>query len=427
MNPTSNISEEMPLLSNNGAQLPSYKVISLDIARKGARQYVVQSVECGLREGLSTFKLRIAKPHVPAFPGMCVPIAGVIDYYTQEKGCRFLPSKSVRQHGYLYNTSFLAPKQLKSLDKSPSSFLDCVWKFTWDDEYEIVTGIVQSLREKMVFKSGMLEGIELCLHEIMDNVLNHSVAFEAQSKTPVGYVMVQCSADAKSVSLAVYDNGQGILKSFESSGYNPKTNEEAIELALQKNVTSGSGAGRGMWMLARVVELCGGSLEVSSGPAKYLLKHVGTGEAPYPKTAAIGSDITGTTSVDFFLDASKGVDLVKAFEGYEPTNLWHEAHERNESTLVFDVSKESRGTGTRYDARKFRNVVRNAYEKRCQHVVLDFSSVKIMSFSYADELVARLIDDMGHVRFMQDFSLRNLSPLNIVIMDEALASHIWRR
>lgn len=426
MKASSKTPNEAPVVARDSMQRSPYKIISLDIARKGARQYLVQSIERGLREGVSTFKLRIAKPHSPAFPGMCVPIGGVIDYYIQEKGCRFLSSKSVRQHGYLYNTSFLAPKRL-NLNDLPTSFLDCVWRFTRDDEYEIVTGMVQSLREKMVFKPGMLEGIELCLHEVMDNVLNHSVPFECRDEEPVGYVMVQCGSDAKRVSLAVYDNGQGILRSFESSGYNPKTNEEAIELALRKNVTSGYGAGRGMWMLARVIELCGGSLEVSSGSAKYLLEHLDAEKAPCPKTVAIGSDIVGTTSVDFFLDAARGVDLVKAFEGYEPTSLWHEAHEQSEATLVFDVAKESHGTGTRHDARRFRNVVRNAYEKRRQHVILDFGSVRVMSSSYADELIARLIDDMGHVRFMQDFSLNNLSPLSSVIVDEALASHIWKR
>lgn len=405
-----------------------FKVITLDIVRKGARQYLVQSIESGLRAGLTVFKIRLKKADIPVFPSACVSIAGVMDFYAREKGCAFLSSGSVMRNGYLSRTGFLSPKCLSDFNSSRnSSFLDRVWKFTSDDEYNLVTGIIQSLREKVVFGPGTLEGVELCLHEVMDNVLNHSVPYElTDGQAPVGYVMVQCNAENGSLSLAVYDNGQGIWQSFAESDYTPTTHRDAIELALQKNVTGGHGAGRGMWMLARVVETCGGALEVSSGSAKYQLMHSVEREKVSPSVVEIGSDIIGTTLVDFRLNTNKSIDLVAAFEGYEPTNLWHESHEQDDTTLVFDVAKESRGVGTRYDARRFRNVIRNAHEDKKQKVVLDFASVEVMSSSYADELLGCLIDDIGHVRFMEGFSLRNLSSLNTLIVDKALASHAWK-
>ena len=60
MKASSKTPNEAPVVARDSMQRSPYKIISLDIARKGARQYLVQSIERGLREGVSTFKLRIA-------------------------------------------------------------------------------------------------------------------------------------------------------------------------------------------------------------------------------------------------------------------------------------------------------------------------------------------------------------------------------
>lgn len=400
-----------------------YKIITLDIARKGARQHVIKTVEEGLASGLNTFKIRIARPNSPAYPSMCVPIAGTFDYYRHEKNCVFISTGSMKSSPYLYKTHFLDPRSFDTSQAKAVDFLNCVWRFTPIDEFEIVSGIVRSIRSKRELEPGVIESIELCLHEIMDNVLNHSLPDEDQSEIPLGYVMAQCHQESETVAFAVFDNGQGIPKSFERSKYQPKTAEEAIRLALSKNVTSGKGAGRGMWMLSSIVKSSRGMIEISSDRARYLLTHNEDNEDAEPVFSKIGAEINGTTSVDFRLRTNRQINIAQALDGHEPVDLWLQNHEIDEDTIVFNIEKESRGTGTRYAARELRNIVINASRQRGQRVILDFRDTSIVSSSYTDELIGKLIDEIGFVRFIDRFRLRNLSETNALIIDEALLSH----
>lgn len=398
--------------------LPPYKMINLNIARKGSRQHIIKIVEDGLESGFHVFKVRLSEPNPPAFPSSCVPIAGIIDYYKQERNCKFLTSNSVR-NTYLYRTCFMAPKTYSTASGS-TDFLDRVWRFSPSDEYEIVSGIVHSIRCKIQMEPGVIESIELCLHEVMDNVLNHSIIND-EKEVPLGYVMAQCHQESSTVAFAVYDNGRGILRSFDGSDYNPETAEEAIQLALKKNVTNGRGAGRGMWMLSSIVAASKGLLEVSSDKAKYRLQH--EAEDAIPVFSKIGSEIHGTTSVDFRLRTNSTIDIAKALDGHTPTDLWLEEHEQDDETIVFNVERESRGTGTRYAAKAFRTIALNASRQKAQRVVLDFSDTSIVSSSYADELIGKMIDELGFVQFIDRFSLRNVSRTNALIIDEALITH----
>lgn len=415
------ISCDWSMMDKNGNHIP-YKIITLNIARKGARQHIVKTVDDGLKAGLNTFKIRLSAPNPPTYPNTCVPVAGILDHYRQKYGCTFIPAGNVRASTYLYKTRFLMPKSYSDEDRYRTDFLDCVWRFSSQDEYELVSGIVHSIRSKIRLESGVIESIELCLHEIMDNVLNHSLPSEANDE-PIGYVMAQCHQENETVAVAVYDNGQGILKSFEGSNYHPETAEEAIQLALTKNVTNGNGAGRGMWMLASIVAASKGLIEISSDRAKYHLQHdeQSTGTPTYSK---IGSEINGTTSVDFRLRTNTAIDIADALEGHTPVDLWLEGHEADADTILFDIERESHGTGTRHAARALRTIVVNASRQRGQRVVLDFANTSIVSSSYADELIGKAIDELGFTRFAERFSLRNVSETNALIIDEALFSHI---
>ncbi len=412
-------------MNSNGqeGQKRSYKIITIDVARKGARQHVIKSVEDGISSGLSTFKIRTQKANPPAYPSMCVPLAGVLDQFVRERGCTFLPTESVKSSTYLFQTFFLNPKTYNN-ELNRCDFLDKVWRFSSEDEFEIVSGIVRSIRGRMKLAPGVIESIELCLHEIMDNVLNHSLPESAGNETPIGYVMAQCHQENKTIAIAVHDNGQGILNSFNNSSYHPETAKQAIELALTKNVTNGRGAGRGMWMLSSIVSSSRGMIEISSESARYRLVHNDEGAEAKPVFSKIGSEIKGTTTVDFRLRADRPIDIGNALDGHIPVDLWLEDHEIDDHSIRFSVREESRGTGTRHAAKQFRNVVFNAIAQKGHRAILDFEGTGIISSSYADELLGKLIDDFGLVRFMERFQLCNVSDTNALIIDEALGTRV---
>ena len=121
--------------------------------------------------------------------------------------------------------------------------------------------------------------------------------------------------------------------------------------------------------------------------------------------------------------AIEKIRIENALFGYIPTDLWEENHELNENTLVFEIAKESQGTGTRYAANRLRNVIRNAFEQSGKKILIDFDNTSIVTSSYADELLGKMIEEVGFVKYMTYFSITNVSPINEMMINEALKRH----
>ena len=65
--------------------------------------------------------------------------------------------------------------------------------------------------------------------------------------------------------------------------------------------------------------------------------------------------------------------------------------------------------GGRYDARKLRMVASNAAIGSDARAVLDSSGIERVSFSFADELVRKLVDECGFLGFSKAFKTENTS------------------
>ena len=137
-----------------------------------------------------------------------------------------------------------------------ASFLDKVWRFDRNTHFDVVSGIIDSLRKTTVLAPGLLHGIEYGLNEISDNVLVHST--KMQSEHVEGYVMAQVHRQSNKVAIAVHDDGIGIPNSLRSGGVAFADTKEAIQLALSKGVTDGNGAGNGLWLLDSIVDAASG-------------------------------------------------------------------------------------------------------------------------------------------------------------------------
>ena len=177
-------------------------------------------------------------------------------------------------------------------------------------------------------------------------------------------------------------------------------------------------------MLSSIVASSRGMIEIASDSARYRLVHNEVGDKATPVYSKIGSEIQGTTTVDFRLRTDRPINIGLALDGHIPVDLWLENHEIDDYSIKFIVREESHGTGTRYAARRFRNMILNASMQKGHRVILDFKGVGIISSSYADELLGKLIDDFGLVRFMERFQLRDVSDTNAIIIDEALSTRV---
>lgn len=199
---------------------------------KGAPSFLYRTLENALSRGISTFKVRIQNPEKGIYPNFCVPIAGIVRHFEEAHACTFLSSKSLDEKHYVGRTGILHPYEDPSSSKK-NHFLDKIWLFNESNQYQIVEGIRLSLQQSTILSKGLLNCIELCLNEVMDNVLVHScTGFDDSS--PYGLAMAQVHPSGNRIAIAVYDNGIGMMNSLKNGGVAVRSPEEAITSGLQK-------------------------------------------------------------------------------------------------------------------------------------------------------------------------------------------------
>lgn len=182
---------------------------------KGMASYFIRRVEEGISEGYRVFKIKFPDKAAPLFPNYCVPLAGAIDYYRASRNCVFLPSRSTSGNSPAGKIGLLEP--FTDLpDSTTGPFLNKIWKFDESNHYELVSGIVSSIRRSIELGPGVPSSIELCLNEVTDNILLH--ASRKDDCLEPGYVMAQVHKESGRIAIAVYDNGAGIPPGMNSMG-----------------------------------------------------------------------------------------------------------------------------------------------------------------------------------------------------------------
>lgn len=354
------------------------------------------------KAGYEDFVVKFKNIH-GVFPNAAVPIAGLIDYFRREKGLS-IDGKEFDANLQGILTPYELPLHRESLQRA----LGKIWKFqTSNDVYEIQTAIINDLRRIDVFSDGVLEGIEWSINEIMDNVLNHSES--------CGFIMGQIHKTSKHVAFTIYDAGIGIYNSLKTSIHAPRNNTDALTLCIKAGVTRDKkvGQGNGMNGLFSLVKEGNGRLVITSGRNAYQYingKSSITNDIHlYPANQRL------STTIDFQLDYSQSIsiDKVLTFNGkkFDFTNLYAENLENEKGELVFKVAELAEGTGTREAALRLKNEIVNLMKKDSQIVILDFVEISVVTSSFIDELVAKLLVDFGLFQFNRYIKLINMSDL----------------
>lgn len=370
------------------------------------------SILAGKRKGYSEFELHIRDKKT--YSNVCAPIAGVLDYY-RNQGMDFSVIYE-NKDSYVESTRFEAPLKVSQafIQDGYLSPFDKVWKFNSSEEVNMLVGsLIFAIRQADIVEEGVILSLEWCLNEAMDNVLQHS-------EVGVGYVMAQLHKNFKQFSVCIFDAGIGIFNSFKHSKYNPRYPLDAITLALQERVTRDEkiGQGNGLWGLSNIIHDAKGSLYISSGGAVYSKQNdkekvIGQGHFN------LGHE-RGTTLIDFQLNYSNKINIANALGGHIPTDLWLEGLENENDEIVFQVAEQARGTGTRRSAEQLRNLVLNSLFEGKRKVILDFSRVNLISSSFADELIGKIVAKYGFVFFIGNFKIINLTPLCVSVLNRSV-------
>lgn len=343
---------------------------------------------------------------IKAFPNACVPIAASLDFL-KKAGITIINNNKSK---LLENMRFLDPISATITNiKDVGEPMSKIWSFKDPDEvFNLINEFIKSLNDKLECCSGVIESFEWCLNEVMDNVIQHS-------RADCGFAMVQAHPISKHLAICISDPGQGIYNSLKASKYKPATDIDAITMAIKEGVTRDTkiGQGNGLWGLTEIIKVNNGQMSISSRSASLFLKDGDLKKFDKLKwlncTTPESSIKTPGTTVDFQIDTSKSINISEALKGHQPTNFLLEELENDIEDIELKISEHAHGTGTRKSGEMMRNKVINLRNQGAKKIVLDFSGIAVISSSFADEFIAKLVTKYGFIDFQQIFALKGMN------------------
>jgi hypothetical protein len=237
--------------------------------------------------------------------------------------------------------------------------------------------------------------------------------------------MGQILKDSQILKICIFDYGKGIYQSLKNSTFRPRNAADAISLAVQEGVTRDKkiGQGNGMWGLFNIINLNDGALQIISGKG-------GLNYANKIKTTKSYQDIITlspkqqSTSISFDIKLNKSLSMKEALGGYEPINMFIEDLEDEFDRVVYKISEQSSGTGTRQSGSRIRNEIMNIYKTAKKPVILDFDCISIIASSFADELVGKLVQELGLFQFQAAFPMKNMNEIVQAIVQRSVSQRL---
>lgn len=187
---------------------------------------------------------------------------------------KYIESKGIEVHGkikldkntliynFLLKIDFF--KNLKiDLPKIQNTFNDTsfieIQNYTSSNQLEVLHKIVKLLKEKSNIDDDVFTGLDYCLNEILDNILNHS-------KEKEGWVVAQYFHKLNQIRLMIVDHGIGIQQALNEK--HNFSSEEALKNCIISGVTNGRGQGHGLFATTVFAKENKGWLSIISGSNK---------------------------------------------------------------------------------------------------------------------------------------------------------------
>lgn len=245
--------------------------------------------------------------------------------------------------------------------------------------------------------------MEWAVNEVVDNIVIHS-----ESQTP-GVVCAQFYPEKHFIQIGICDMGRGIKASLSES-HSCASHSDALALAIKRGVTRNPdiGQGNGLAGTLAIAEANGGGFHLWSGDACLkIAKGVNQGCGAIPPCQGTG--------IYMNLRTDKPVDLRRTFIGAS-------GFSENESTYIFveservtvgdglAVKQECFHTGSRPPATALRRkIVSILPDIDRTPLILNFAGVESASSSFLDELLARLVIQMGVQQFKAKIRVVNIA------------------
>ncbi|MCL2216908.1 MAG: STAS-like domain-containing protein [Defluviitaleaceae bacterium] len=352
------------------------------------------------------------------YPSVCTPIAGIAQYYNLKKGITF---NYIYPDNHFLKRTFLENPYRVSEHKDSLAFpLNKIWRFSNIEEITLLIDVyLTELRNTDVFKLGVLDGLTWSLNETMDNVLQHSLCDE-------GFIMGVIRNRSKIVSFNIFDYGQGIYNSLRNSEFHPRTPIDAISIAIQEGKTRDRsiGQGNGLWGLSSIININRGNLRITSHGASLLILP-NAKQSKHERLPVINFS-EPSTSIEFVLNYNTPISISEALGGYKPLNIHLENLENAEGDIVFKLSEQTSGFGTRIAGERVRNNIINLIEEvnASSLICVDFSNISIISSSFADEFIGKLLTILGFFKFTRLIVLKNMNETIETIINRSVGQRM---
>jgi len=246
--------------------------------------------------------------------------------------------------------------------------------------------------------------MEWAVNEVVDNITIH-----AQTPVP-GVACGQFFPEKGRVEIGICDMGRGIKASL-TERYELWSHGDAITKALERGVTRNPevGQGNGLAGTLEIANANGGTFHIWSGDACFKMSR-----GIEPKFTIIPE--TRGTGIYLSLDATKPVNLrtdtfigASQFGDNESTYIYSDS-ERVTTGDGLVVADECFHTGSRPPAKDLRRKILSLLPDVERHpLLLNFAGVRSASSSFLDELLGRLVLELGVPVFKNKVTIINMS------------------
>lgn len=291
------------------------------------------------------------------------------------------------------------------------SYLPLTWFRDYEEANDLISASLNILARSAQFPAGVLQAFEWSLNELTDNVLVHA-------RVDQGWMQLTNYPDAQKVELVVVDTGIGILESLREGYSDLASDQSAVELAVQKGATRNRevGQGNGLSGVVKITVEANGWANLHSGEGRVLIRSGELSEQRGPYHSG--------TLVSVTLPTHDPIDLSRALWGHVPTPAFELGY-LEEAGIEFRLVEEATNFGNRQTGQSLRNKLANLMNMfPGEAIAIDFDGVEIVSASFADEFIAKLVADMGSVRFFGRVRLRNMNEFISDTLDRVIEQRL---
>lgn len=272
---------------------------------------------------------------------------------------------------------------------------------------DVYQNVLKTLTSHFEIEVSVLQALSYCFYEILDNVHIHS-------GRPIGTAMTHFDSENEILRILVADDGVGIRESLAGNEkFRDITEEEALSKCLEDSVTDGKGMGFGLYATSRLMKDVGLQFIIHSGHHKLISSNAGKeivenglwqGTVVYMEIYT-AKEINPNDVVEHRTDAE--AEFNESFvETEELEILWKNAT----ADVTFLFSKYGTDFGTREMGATIRSELLALLDREVC-VALDFSGVNVVSNSFADECIAKLLLEFPLDKLKQFTTFRSLTPI----------------